>query len=1015
MRSSGLIEEPAPDWLAGVELERDAVSYGHGERPDDLRHGRISRQDWDLIFPSVRDSVRPMSRGPTFATPDDLLERHDELEEIGLALAKALAREGRVLLIEGTAGIGKTALVRAAHGCARECSMTTLSARGGELESHFPYGVVRQLFEPALRDTADPARRKLMSGAAAPAAAVLGQRSPRPARRPASDTAFSLAHGLYWLTINLAGQAPVLITLDDAHLVDVPSAEFLVYLARRLDGLAVTVLITSRPDEHTTEFDLSAHLAHAAVPLAVVRPEALSEVAVAKLLTSGLKQAPAPAFTAACHTATGGNPFLVHELAAAIAAEGVMPTDQAASRVQRVGPVAVARSTVMRLGRMSPDCVVLARATAVLAGDADLPRGATLAGLDHDQALEALDALIAQRIVRNEGGLEFVHPVVRNAIYDELAPGKRSQLHRRAADLLLAEGAELDAVAGHLLASEPAGSPESLAVLRDAASLALSRGAPVNAVTYLTRALAEGCERELRAQLCYELATASRLAGLPTTVDHYKDARRLAGDPVLRNSAALELAGMLGMSGKWNDAVVEVERALDDLGDRSPELAIRLERLRAGTAAYDRRLVGEFDRRLPILRELVAHGGAAARSLALLLAAIGSIRGEPTPEVVALVERGWDQGGILSAEGEEWAPSQGLGALVACDELERARTLAGELLAAARARGSLLGHAVGTAYQAFIEAREGRLDAAEADIRAALEPVLERSLTLAVPSFLWFGLDVIIERSQAEDIGAVSERIELAPIQDTLSGAYLLEVRGHVRYVAGDATAGIQHLRQAGEIFRTLRVGNPNASQWRSSLALMLGHEDCEAHSLAREELADAIATGNTRAIGVSLRTVGLLEGGASGVQTLEQAVRALAGSPARLEHARALVELGGALRRSGQRAASREPLRTGLDLAAAAGATRLAERARDELAATGAHPRRIRVTGRDALTPSELRVTRLAATGHTNLEIAQALFVTPKTVDTHLTHAYAKLGISSRHQLAGALDRDSDQASHVG
>ena len=129
-----------------------------------------------------------------------------------------------------------------------------------------------------------------------------------------------------------------------------------------------------------------------------------------------------------------------------------------------------------------------------------------------------------------------------------------------------------------------------------------------------------------------------------------------------------------------------------------------------------------------------------------------------------------------------------------------------------------------------------------------------------------------------------------------------------------------------------------------------------------------------------------------------------LEGSPARLEHGRALVELGAALRRSGQRAAAREPLAAGLDIAVAGGAVRLVERARVELAASGARPRRQRVSGRDALTPSELRVARHAAEGHSNREIAQALFVTTKTIEMHLSNVYRKLDIDSREQLGGVL-----------
>ena len=129
-----------------------------------------------------------------------------------------------------------------------------------------------------------------------------------------------------------------------------------------------------------------------------------------------------------------------------------------------------------------------------------------------------------------------------------------------------------------------------------------------------------------------------------------------------------------------------------------------------------------------------------------------------------------------------------------------------------------------------------------------------------------------------------------------------------------------------------------------------------------------------------------------------------LGNSVARLEHARAMTDLGAALRRDGQRAESRELLRPALDLAHRCGALALAERARTELIATGARPRRLFLTGLDALTPSERRVAQLAAAGLPNRDIAQNLFITTRTVEGHLTHAYQKLAITSREQLPAAL-----------
>ena len=193
---------------------------------------------------------------------------------------------------------------------------------------------------------------------------------------------------------------------------------------------------------------------------------------------------------------------------------------------------------------------------------------------------------------------------------------------------------------------------------------------------------------------------------------------------------------------------------------------------------------------------------------------------------------------------------------------------------------------------------------------------------------------------------------------------------------------------------------------WRSWAAegLRLLDRNEEARALADEELALARRWGDPHAIGASLRVLGLVEGGEAGIGLLREAVELLAGSQARLEHAHALVDLGAALRRANQRTEARERLREGVDLARRVGAFGLAERANEEIAATGARPRKVLQTGLDALTASERRVAQLAADGMSNKEIAQTLFVTIKTVEVHLSHAYRKLEISSRAQLDKAL-----------
>jgi DNA-binding CsgD family transcriptional regulator len=201
-------------------------------------------------------------------------------------------------------------------------------------------------------------------------------------------------------------------------------------------------------------------------------------------------------------------------------------------------------------------------------------------------------------------------------------------------------------------------------------------------------------------------------------------------------------------------------------------------------------------------------------------------------------------------------------------------------------------------------------------------------------------------------------------------------------------------------------VGYLHARAGAAQALLRIG-EQRSARDVAQAELADVRAFGGARALGVASRVAGLAEGGERGIELLHESVASLTDSPARLELAHSLTELGAALRRAGRRAAAGEPLAEALELAVRCGARRLAARAREELLATGARPRRVWRTGVEALTPSELRIVRLAAEGRTNREVAHELYVTPKTVEGHLSRAYAKLAIKGRAELPGVLEQE--------
>jgi DNA-binding NarL/FixJ family response regulator len=231
-------------------------------------------------------------------------------------------------------------------------------------------------------------------------------------------------------------------------------------------------------------------------------------------------------------------------------------------------------------------------------------------------------------------------------------------------------------------------------------------------------------------------------------------------------------------------------------------------------------------------------------------------------------------------------------------------------------------------------------------------------------------------------------------------------MRGRLHAAAGEHRAALEELTAAGAAAEAWGVRNPATMPWRSSAAVSLATlgEHAQARALAAEELARARRWGAGRAIGVALRAAGLAQPGREGIALLDEAARTLAQAPAPLEHARALTDLGARLRRDGRRTEARDQLARALDLAHHCGGIALARRAREELVLAGAKPRRDALRGRDALTPGELRVAQLATTGATNRAIAEALFVTPRTVEHHLTSAYAKLSISSRDQLADAL-----------
>jgi DNA-binding CsgD family transcriptional regulator len=408
-----------------------------------------------------------------------------------------------------------------------------------------------------------------------------------------------------------------------------------------------------------------------------------------------------------------------------------------------------------------------------------------------------------------------------------------------------------------------------------------------------------------------------------------------------------------------------------------------------------------------VSREDVALDSPGARALAAIAAGEACTTDAPADKVAALA--------IRALGGDELSPELGFSptafvpvvcSLMTVDRFAEAERVCEEVIGRARAAGSLSTYANVRAVRPFGLYLSGRLREAEADAREALELASQHAIAL-LPYAVAFLLEPLIDRGALQDADTVLAATGLdGPLPPIFPSNMLLLRRGRLRRAQGRLLEALADLHACEEQMRAGGAISPGLGPWRSESALVhhaLGRDQA-ALRLVNEELQLARAIGLPRCIGIALRTQGLIAGGRDGLALLERAVDTLAASPARLEHARALCELGAARRRSRQRVAARDPLRQALDAAHRRGADALAERARTELLATGARPRRLVQTGLDALTPSERRVCEMAAQGLTNRAIAQALFVTVRTVEVHLNHAYTKLDIRSRRDLAAIL-----------
>ncbi|MER5966342.1 AAA family ATPase [Streptomyces sp. NPDC002057] len=946
-----------------------------------------------------------------------LVEREREAAALSGLVERLEGGRSGALLLEGVAGIGKTALLGEARSAAGERGVRVLTARAGELEASYAFGVVRQLFGPLLAGADTATRAALLAGPAAPAAAVI-ERYTDTAGTEVGD--YAALNGLWWLAVNAAERGSLLILVDDLQWADPPSLRFLAFLLPRLGDVNVSVVAAVRP--HVPGADPLLNRLATDPAFTVLRPRPLALAGTSALLDRDIGGSAHPAFTEACHRATRGNPLLLRELARAVVEHRLPPDEAHAPSVESLGPHAVARLVARRRAAMSRESAQVAGAIALLGDDATLSDAAVLAGVGTDAVLRALDELGFPEIVcdgeptTGVRRVRFVHPLIRSAVYGAVSVAGRARMHREAARLIEARGgdADLSRVAGHLLHTPPAGDPQTAALLRRAAARASAIGAPAEAAACLHRCLEEPPPAADRMAVLLELASVSLAFDVAATAGYLHSARRLAATPVER----ARIGALLGEAATYvqpsAEALAALERAAAEIEPgttgQADDLRARVSATILFTAFATRSGRATLPERLAPLRVLAEAEGQGARLLDCALAYQDAMTGRR--DAVERAHRALSSGLLEPSEHTLTALALALAVLLIGEDRSAMAQL-DELMDYARRRGSLRMLATACAVRARGWILTGDLAEAEADAREGLGAALlfERGIArapLLAPVLRAALADALLQQGRTDEarnvLGSAGDSGFEGPAHTFgVPRIRLALARGEAADRLADAALSVGRATEAAGI------RNPAVVQWRitAAAALHAAGDTARARELAARELDLARCWGAPAPVGRALRGLAALAPVPErSVELLREAAEVLEGSVARLEYAAALADLGTALCAVGRPQEARVRLRIALDIADRCGAVPLAEDVRAAMRAAGARPRRAALTGRESLTPSERRVAELAALGGTNRTIAHQLFIAPKTVEVHLSRIYRKLGITKRAELAGALAR---------
>ncbi|WP_436977967.1 AAA family ATPase [Streptomyces sp. enrichment culture] len=897
-------------------------------------------------------------------------------------LAQAGDGQGQSILIEGAAGMGHSTLLRAAVNAAPEYGLRVLTARARAPEQHVEYGVARQLLDQA--------------GVERDPEAEFACPFPDGARQPERTD-------LHPLVRVLAEEAPVLLAIDGLQWMDQPSLQCLGYLMARLPSVPMAIVATlargEAPNDPVTVEVISSF--HHRVTLQPLTPDEAAALA-ADALGTPLEERTVQAAL----TATGGSPYLLDALFRHLRLDHQGPGGITPEVIAAQGPVEVADALLNRYERAWPGVAAAAEGTALLDEAATVPTIAQLLEADQLQTADAVEYLVRVGLLTYQNRtVRFVQPLVRESVLARMLPSRRNTLHIRAAHILYERGAPYEQIAGQILKSQTDSAQHwTCTVLSEAAREAVDRGAYQPARDYLTRGLRE-CEGPCQGKLLRVLGQVELATDPATAARFLRKALSLSRDINERTDIRLSLADALHLLDRRQEARKVLEEGMAEGRETDPAVVPRLrgEQLLMGGPGYHTTKVDWLGNVVPFQR---ASGTSLDRKILLDLTSVRTAcRGEAREEAVQQAKRSLRSPctGLNERLASRTVPVQ---VLAAADELDAALAECDALAKQSAETGSRILGALTYSVRADVHYRSGDVPRTLADAERALEltPLASSEHWLCTGQAMAARICGLLETGEYEEAHRLLAEAGLADkLPERNSFGPLLFHRARLHMAEGDTERSLADLLECGERLESAGTFNPAVLAWRSEAALAchsLG-DTREARRLADVEVARARRWGAPHALGRALRAAGLVAQGRKGEGLLRDAVRVLERSPARLDLARALADLGALARRSNRLRDAREHLRRAQALCETCGATELARTVREELMLSGARPRRPTEVGIDALTPMERKVAMLAVAKQTNREIAANLFVAQRTVELHLSQVYRKLSIPGRSGLA--------------